>query len=76
MIALHYKRGTDQYVGLVYTGTHLAHAVDGHAFGVVLASGARQIDVVDQQLEGIVKSTQKTTPCPPQFGPALAALWG
>ena len=75
MIALHYKRNTPQYTGLVYTGSHLAWVNDGHAFGVVLAAGAVQVEVDDEQLLGIIKSTVKATPCPPALVGDLKDFW-
>lgn len=62
---------------LTYTGPHLAHVVNGHAAAVVAAGNPKRVDVTDPaQADGLIRSAQTTTPCPPEWvNTPRGALW-
>lgn len=76
MIAIDYRPGTPEWTALTYTGTHLAHVVNGHADQVVRAAGVQRVEVSDVQLDGLIQSAQTTTNCPPAWvGTPRGAAW-
>ena len=75
MIGIDWRKGTPQYTGLVSTGTQLAWAFDGNAYGVYINAGMKSQAVNDTQLDALIKSSQTTTDCPPTFTGARRTLW-
>lgn len=77
MIALDYTNPYGEWTALVYTGTHLAWVVNGHADNVLNRAGVVRQTVTRDELFGIVESTIQTTPMPGTLAsdPALAGAW-
>ena len=75
MIAIDYRPGSPEWTALTYTGTHLAHVVNGHADQVIRAAGVQRVEVGDSQLDGLIASAATTTDPPPEFSPARKAAW-
>ena len=76
MIAIDYKPNTPEWTALIYTGTHLAHVSDGHADAVLRRSGVQRQTVSDVELDGLIRSSTTTTPCPPPWvNTPRGAIW-
>ena len=78
MIALrHVQPGSadGEFVGMIYTGTHLAHVVDGYAWWVSASAGVPEVTVNAVQLDGVIKSSLTTTPPPSELPDAMKAAW-
>lgn len=75
MISLDWKPNTPQWTALTYTGTHLAHTVNGHADAVMRRAGVVRVTVNDDELLGIIVSSETTTAAPPTLTPAMLAAW-
>lgn len=76
-VYLEWRPGTDDYTAMIWTGTHLAHVVDGNVGSLALAGTPpirRQI-VSDAELAGIIASTTPTTPPPPRLQGAMRDEW-
>ena len=76
MIAIRFDRGAGAWTGLIYTGTHLAHAVTPSAWSVPTGAGVKIVDVDATQLNDLIRSSSTTTPCPPEFvNTTTGAIW-
>jgi len=76
MIAIDYKPGTPEWTALTYTGSHLAHVVNGHADQVIRFANVQRVTVDDNQLDGLIRSAATTTACPsPWVNTARGAAW-
>ena len=67
MIAIDYKPGSPEWTALTYTGSQLAHVFDGNADAVIRRAGVPRQTVTDAELDGLIRSSQTTTPCPPAW---------
>lgn len=74
MIALDYNN-SNGWTALIYTGTHLAWVVDGHADNVLRRNGVQRTTVTKAELLGIIKSTEQTTIAPWTLDSELADKW-
>ena len=76
MIAIRFDRGAGAWTGLIYTGTHLAHAVTPASWSVPTGAGVKIVDVDATQLNDLIRSSATTTPCPPEFvNTTTGAIW-
>jgi hypothetical protein len=76
MIAIDHKPDSSDWTALTFTGTHLAHVVNGHADAVMRRAGVQRQTVNDAELDGIIQSALTTTPPPPAWvNTARGALW-
>jgi hypothetical protein len=75
MIAIDHKPNTPEWTALMVTGTHMAWIADGHADGVYRVAGVQRVTVGDEQLTGLIKSSQTTTDAPPTLSGSDRALW-
>lgn len=76
MIAIDYQPGTPQWTALTYTGTQLAHVTNGHADAIIRRAGVQRQTVTDAELDALIRSSQTTTPCPPEWvNTSRGALW-
>ena len=76
MICIDHNPGTPEWTALTYTGTQLAHVVNGHADAVMRRAGVARQTVTDAELDGLIRSAQTTTPCPPAWvNTPRGSLW-
>jgi len=67
MIAIDHKPNTPEWTAMTYTGSQLAHVFDGNADAVIRRAGVSRQTVSDAELDGLIRSSQTTTPCPPAW---------
>lgn len=76
MIAIDYQPGTPQWTALTYTGTQLAHVTTSDADAIIRRAGVQRQTVTDAELDALIRSSQTTTPCPPEWvNTSRGALW-
>lgn len=76
MIAIDHNPGTPEWTALTYTGSQLAHVWNGHADSVLRRAGVARQTVTDAELDGLIRSSQTTTPCPPAWvNTPRGAVW-
>lgn len=75
------KVGLPGWTAYTWTGTHLAHVVNGHAYQILLdakvpqVKGVNDAGITDDQLLGIIQSSRTTTPAPSTLTTAQAQAW-
>lgn len=75
MIALDHNPNTPAWTAYCWTGTELAHIFDGHADNVLRQVGIKRVTVTDDELFGIIRSSDTTTLPPSTLTPAMLAAW-
>jgi len=75
MLILEWRPGTTQYTAFITTGTHISWLRDGHASAVYQLAKVPRVTVGDDQIDGIIRSAQTTTPPPGTFSETRRALW-
>lgn len=75
MLSLDWNPGKPNWTAFTFTGTHLAHTVNGHADGVLRNAGVKRVIVNDAELLGLIQSTETTSAPPSTLTPAMLAAW-
>ena len=75
MLAIDWRPDTPEWTALTFTGTHIAHVADGHADAIIRVSGVQRVTVGDEQLDGLIRSSETTNDAPHTFTGARRALW-
>jgi len=75
MIAIDHKPNTPEWTAFMVTGTHMAHIFDGNADGVYRVAGVTRVTVGDEQLTGLIRSSQTTTDAPTTLSAGDRQLW-